>query len=380
LEFLIQTAGKQLGNIFDGEVVIFVRDDAAGPLDLRFGKETGIASHPVNSVVAQWVADHEQIAGAGTDTLPNATALFAPLIGSQRTVGAVGVRPNDSQRFSDPEQRRLLQACASLIALSFERDQSVLKASEAQLQVQAEQLRNALLSSVSHDLRTPLAAIAGASSTLLEGSPGQSEKTKAELLQTVVYESQRMARLVDNLLDMTKLSSGGVVLNKQWQVLEEIIGSSLARLRRELADHPIHVHIPGDLPLLRLDGVLIEQVFFNLLENACQYSPPGSRIEISAWQQCEHVYISVADNGPGLPAGSESRVFEKFYRGLSPKSGGSHGAGLGLAICQAIVEAHGGHIRASNRPGGGAEFVVQLPCAEQAPRVALDEIEASSSS
>src|SRR5262249_28622116 len=151
----------------DGEAVIYLREDN-DQLVLRFGQWTSIAKNTTNSAVAQWVSDHDQPAGAGTDTLPSATALFVPLIGSQRTLGAVGVKPRDLQRFLDPEQRRLLQTCASLIALSIERDQSILKAHEAQLQVQAEQLRNSLLSSVSHDLRTPLAVIAGASSSLLE--------------------------------------------------------------------------------------------------------------------------------------------------------------------------------------------------------------------
>jgi two-component system, OmpR family, sensor histidine kinase KdpD len=379
LDFLIHTAGSQLSSIFDGEVVIFTRANA-GPVELRYGKETKLAANQTNGVVAQWVADHEQLAGAGTDTLPNATGMFAPLVGSQRTLGAVGVKPNDSERFADPEQRRLLQTCVSLIALSFERDQSVLEASEAQVQVHAEQLRNALLSSVSHDLRTPLAAIAGASSSLLDAATSQNDKTRAELLQTVVDESHRMARLVDNLLDMTKLSSGRVALNKQWHVLEEIVGSALARLRRELADHQVRVHMPSDLPLLHLDGVLMEQVFFNLLENACQYSPAGSQIEISAQAEGHEVRISVADNGPGLPAGGESRVFEKFYRGSISTADSRRGAGLGLAICQAIVDAHGGQISAANRPSGGAEFVVRLPSTETAPRVHLDELEASSAS
>jgi two-component system sensor histidine kinase KdpD len=306
--------------------------------------------------------------------LPNATALFVPLIGSQRTVGAVGVKPNDPERFLDPDQRRMLETCASLIALSFERDQSVLEAHEAQLRVQAEQLRNALLSSVSHDLRTPLAAIAGASSSLLEAGPEQDPATRRELLQTLVDESHRLTRLVDNLLDMTRLESGTVVLNKQWHVLEEIVGSALARLRRELKSHPVRVDIPPDLPLLLLDGVLLEQVFVNLLENAARYTPPDSRIEITARPEAKRVEIRVADTGPGLPPGNETRIFDKFFRGSTSPADGRRGVGLGLAICKGIIEAHGGRISARNRPGGGAEFVLSLPCADTAPRVALDEV------
>ncbi|MCI0455634.1 MAG: sensor histidine kinase KdpD, partial [Gemmataceae bacterium] len=306
--FLIGIAGQQLREIFDGEVVIYVRS-ASGSLELRYGQETTVARHETNAVVARWVADHDQAAGAGTDTLPNATAFFVPLVGSQRTVGAVGVRPKDPERFLDPDQRRLLETCASLIALSLERDESVLEAHQAQLRVQAEQLRNSLLSSVSHDLRTPLAAIAGASSSLLEAPPDQKAESRRELVQTIVDESRRLGRLVDNLLDMTRLTSGTVVLNKQWHVLEEIVGSALGRLRRELEHHAVRVDIPSDLPLLFLDGVLMEQAFFNLLENAARYTPAGSQIEILARFEDQRIEIRVADNGPGLPPGSESRVF-----------------------------------------------------------------------
>jgi two-component system sensor histidine kinase KdpD len=173
---------------------------------------------------------------------------------------------------------------------------------------------------------------------------------------------------------MTRLTSGTVVLNKQWHVLEEIVGSALRRLHRELESHIVYVNIPSDIPLLLLDGVLMEQAFFNLLENAARYAPAGSQVEIRARVQDQHVEIRVADNGPGLPPGSESRVFEKFFRGSTARSDGRRGAGLGLAICQAIIAAHGGRISARNRPGGGAEFILALPCEEAAPRVAVEEV------
>jgi two-component system sensor histidine kinase KdpD len=374
-EFLIQTAGQQLGEIFGGEVIIYARE-AAGPISLRYGQNTSAAKQEINAIVAQWVTDHDQVAGAGTDTLPNATALIVPLIGSQRTVGAVGIKASDPDRFLEPEQRRLLETCASLIALSLERDQSVLEASEADLRVQTERLRNSLLSSVSHDLRTPLAAIEGASSSLLETAGVKEPAVRRELLQTIADESHRMSRLVDNLLDMTRLSSGDVVVNKQWHVLEEIVGSALARLRGELKNYVVHVASPTDLPLLFLDGVLLEQVFFNLLENAIRYTPAGTQIEISAKVTGKKVEIRFADNGPGLPPGNEARVFEKFFRGATPIADGQRGVGLGLAICQAIVQAHGGEIIGRNRPGGGAEFLLTLPCEEPAPRVLLDELPA----
>ena len=280
---------------------------------LRYGHDTTIARQETNAAVAHWVAEHDEVAGAGTETLPDATAYFVPLLGFQRTQGAVGVRPKDPARLLDPEQRRLLETCASLIALSLERDQSVLQAHEAQLQVQAEQLRNSLLSSVSHDLRTPLAAMAGAASSLLEERPETDPAANQLLLQTIVDESRRLARLVDNLLDMTRLESGSVTLNRQWHVLEEIIGSALSRLRRELGSRPLRVDSPADLPLLFLDGMLMEQVFVNLLENAVRYTPANSPIEIVLRSAAQRVEIRFSDCGPGLPPGSESRVFEKFF-------------------------------------------------------------------
>ena len=365
-EFLVRIAGSQVAELFSGEVVVFLRSEGDA-IELRFGETTSIAAVPVNAVVAQWVTGHSQIAGAGTDTLPNATALFVPLVGSQQTVGAIGVKPTDPERFFDPEQRRLLETCASLIALAIERDQSVLEAQQAQVQVQTEQLRNSLLSSVSHDLRTPLAAIYGSAASLLDCGDGLSESSRRELLQSVAEESQRLSRLVDNLLEMTRLESGALALNRQWQVLEEIVGSALSRVRGMLGDRSVQTQIASDFPLVKLDGVLFEQVLINLLENAVRYTPAGSRIEISATASRRQVEIHVADNGPGLPVGQEARVFEKFFRGNSAAPDSRRGVGLGLAICRGIVQAHGGNIRAQNRPQGGAEFVITLPLDEPPP-------------
>jgi len=367
-DFLITIAARQLRDLFDGEIVVYLRT-AAGEVELRQGADTSIAAVPVNSVVARWVSEHEQLAGLGTDTLPNATALFAPLIGSQRTWGALGVRPHDLERFADPEQRRLLETCVGMIALSLERDQSVLDAHEAHLQVESEQLRNSLLSSVSHDLRTPLAAIAGLSAGLLDDSQPVSAGERRASLQSILDEASRLTRLVENLLDMTRLSAGRVRLDRQWHILEELIGSVRGRLAKELSQHAVRVDLPDDLPLVNLDGVLFEQVFYNLLENAARYTPPGSQITIGARTRPNQTEITVADSGPGLPRGAESQVFEKFFRATSSLPDGRRGVGLGLAICQAIVQAHGGQISAHNRPDGGAEFQIVLPYTGPPPAV-----------
>jgi two-component system sensor histidine kinase KdpD len=293
------------------------------------------------------------------------------MIGSQRTVGVLGVRPKDASRLLDAEEGHMLETCASLIALSIERDQSRLEVQQAQLRVQAEQFRNSLLSSVSHDLRTPLAMIAVTASSLLENSAEPASPASREMLQTVVNESHRLARQVDNLLEMARLNSGTLTLNCEWQVLEELVGVVLARLRSEMQGHSVQVSIPGDFPLLWVATELIEQVLANLLENAVRYTPAGTCIEIAARRRDEIAEISVADNGPGLSLGSESKVFDKFYRGKKIVADGQRGIGLGLPICQGIVRAHGGQIHAANRPSGGAEFIISLPCPQQSPQVNL---------
>jgi two-component system sensor histidine kinase KdpD len=194
------------------------------------------------------------------------------------------------------------------------------------------------------------------------------------LLQTIVDESHRMTRQVDNLLDMTRLESGNVVLNRQWHVLEELVGSVRTRMHRDLAEHPVKVDIPAEFPLVHVDGLLLEQVFVNLLENASRYTSAGRRIEITARAEPDRVVVRVRDTGLGLPPGTESRVFEKFFRGTTPSPDGRRGVGLGLSICRGIVQAHGGMISAQNHPDGGAEFVVSLPRDQPAPQIELDEI------
>ena len=190
-------------------------------------------------------------------------------------------------------------------------------------------------------------------------------------MKSLADESQRLARLVDNLLDMARLDSGSVLLNRQWQVLEELVGVSLAQVEQDLKGRTVRVELPADLPLLFVDGDLMSQVLINLVENAVRYTPPTATIEIAASFARGRVTIRIADNGPGLPPGSEAKVFDKFFRGTSATADGRRGVGLGLAICRSIVLAHGGEIRAANRPTGGAEFTITLPCTTQPPAVIL---------
>ncbi len=374
-EFLVRTAARQIVEIFSGEVVLYVRE-TDGTLSLRHGEGSALVEQEINRDVARWVADNGKIAGAQTDTLPNATALFVPLIGSRGTVGAMGVRPKDAHRFLDPDQLRLLETCASLIALSLERDESILQAHSAQLQIETEKLRNSLLSAVSHDIRTPLASIAGASSTLATASDSLSAETRADLLASINEEAERLSRLVENLLHMTRLSSGKVETDRQWHPVDEIIGSALTRMERQLAGREIETHLDEQLPLVHVDSILMEQLLVNLIDNATKYSPEDSTIEVSASNSGTSIVFEVADHGRGFEAGDEQLVFDLFYRGSSAKPD-QRGTGIGLAICRAIAEVHGGKIEAQNRPDGGAVVRVTLPCTEAPPQVVERNMESA---
>lgn len=367
--FLAGAAGGKIAELLGGEVAIYLRQPSGVP-ELAFGHDSAIAKHSVSLPVAQWVIEHDQIAGAGTNTLPNAVALFFPLTGSQGTHGAIAVRVADAERLLDPEVRRVLDACANQLALALERDQLAIEAADARIKAEAEQVRSSLLSSVSHDLKTPLAAIAGASSSLLE-AVSLDEETRRQLLETVADEADRLNRLLENILQMSKLDAGAATPNRQWHVLEEIVGSALHRTRRELGNHEVAIHLPNDLPLLFMDGLLMEQVFVNLLENAARYTPDGTQVTIRAAIDGKYLRIAVSDDGPGLPPGAEERIFDKFFR-ATPTADGGRGSGLGLAICRAIIKAHGGTITAANRPVGGAEFVMRLPLSKDAPQVVVE--------
>lgn len=366
--FLAEAVSRRIAELIGGEVVVYLRTPAGLP-ELVSGAGTSIARHPVSLPAAQWVLAHDQLAGSGTNTLPGAAALFLPIPGSQQTRGVLGVQSAESARLQDPELRRLLEACARHLALALDRNTYELDAANSRIQAETERVRSSLLSSVSHDLKTPLAAIAGASSSLLE-TEGLDEPTRRQLLETVAQEAARLNRLLENILQMSRLEAGAAIPNRQWHVLEDIVGSALHRTQQALSGHEIRIALPPDLPLILVDGLLLEQVFVNLLENAARHTPAGTVITFRAAVDGPRLRICLADNGPGFPAGSEERIFEKFYRAASPDAG--PGSGLGLAICRAILLAHGGSIAATNQPGGGAEFVVTLPISDNPPQVRVD--------
>jgi two-component system sensor histidine kinase KdpD len=314
--------------------------------------------------VAQWVFEHDEPAGLGTLTLPGARATYLPLRGTKGNLGVMGVLPEGTPQWVEPDQRQLLEAFANQTALALERTLLAEQSTTDRRRADEERLRNALLSSVSHDLRTPLGVITGAVSAALE-TPDISEGTRRDLLLSAQEEAQRLHRLVSNLLDITRLEAGALELHTEWIPMEEVVGAALNR--RELGAESVRVrtHLPEKLPLVAMDAVLMEQVLVNLIDNALKYSPPGSQVDVKAWAAGKSLTLSVADQGPGIAPGEEARIFEKLARGAAGTS--RPGAGLGLAICRGIVTAHGGQIQAVNHPQGGAQFLISLPLGTPPP-------------
>ena len=318
--------------------------------------EAGLA---VDLGVAQWALDHGTEAGVGTDTLPGSPIRYVPLQVPMRTRGVLALELRDPSRLMIPEQGRLLDTFARLIAIALERIHYVEVAQTTTVQMESERLRNSLLSAISHDLRTPLAALIGLADSLSMMQPPPTGE-QVMVASAVRKEALRMNALVNNLLDMARLQSGAVKLNRQWQSLEDIVGSSLKSVGSTIAGHRVRIALPEDLPLLEFDAVLIERVLSNLLENAAKFTPAGSTIGIgAAVGDRDTITIRVEDDGPGLPLGKEEAIFKKFERGQ--KESTTPGVGLGLAISRAIVEAHGGTMWAENRPEGGARFTFSLP-------------------
>ncbi|MCW5941967.1 MAG: sensor histidine kinase KdpD [Fimbriimonadaceae bacterium] len=347
-EEMAAIAARKAALITGAEAVVFAKGDEGRPQVLS-PSATGYESDAKELGVVGWVFDHGRPAGTGTDTLSGAVGMYLPLMGSEGCVGVLGLRPPQAQSLDTG--RHLVESIAHQLGLALDRTQLAKESHEASLRVEREKLRSSLLSGVSHDLRTPLASIQGSASSLVEQSD-LSERSRT-LATTVYEESVRMAKLIRDLLDMSRFEGVGVELHLDWHSLEELIGSAILRTEN-LFETPIHHNVASDLPLLRLDGVLVEQVFVNLLENAARHAGAGTRVEVVAVRGDRGVEVSVRDNGPGIAKGEEEAVFEKFW-----KRGGT-GFGLGLAICRAVMTAHGGNISARNRHEGGAEFKLRF--------------------
>jgi two-component system sensor histidine kinase KdpD len=312
----------------------------------------------VDMGIAQWAFDHAEAAGQGTNTLAASPILYLPLKAPMRLRGVLALEVRHSDRLLIPEQRRLLDTFASLIAIALERVHYVEVAQNTTVQMESERLRNSVLSAISHDLRTPMSVLVGLADSMFLTQPPPTGP-QAEIARSLKEEALRISGQVNNLLDMARLQSGRVELNRQWQPLEEVVVSALKTLERAFAEHQIKVSLDENLPLVNIDSVLMERVIYNLLENTVKYTPAGSLVEIGAQVGESTVEVWVDDNGPGLPEGKEEVIFKKFERGQP--EGATRGVGLGLAICRAIVEAHGGEIHAENRPQGGARFTFSLP-------------------
>lgn len=332
--------------------------------------------------VAQWAMEHGRAAGAGTQRLPSAAGRYVPLLGTSGKVGLLCVRPR--QATWEHLETRALDSVVIQAASALERVMLSESQHAARLEAERERLRSALLSSVSHDLRTPLASITGAASTL-EGTAGGApldRSTQAALLRTIVQESSRLSDLIANLVFATRLEAGSVTLRREWTTLEEIVGVGLSKLREPLATRSPRIHLPSDLPMVRVDNAMLPQVVHNLVENALHYTPAGTPISINAWTVDERIVVKIADEGPGLAEDEASRVFERFYRGRESRSHASTtaattGMGLGLTICEGIIRAHGGMIWAEPNTPRGVAFLFSLPIERPQPALPPETTEMS---
>jgi two-component system sensor histidine kinase KdpD len=320
--------------------------------------------------VARWCWLHGQPAGEGTTNLPGSAGLFLPLAARQGRNGVLAVRRAAGRPPISSKQRLLLETFAEQAALALERVRMADERQRARQEAETERLRSTLLASVSHDLRTPLAAITGAASSLADGSARLSEATRRELVGGILEQTRRLNDLIANLVFATRLESGSIELRKEWTSIEEVIGAALRRAHEPLRDHQVRVHVPPSLPLVQADPVLIEQGLYLLFENAASHTPKGSDVDVRAWAQDGSLLIEVSDNGPGIPEAERARVFRRFVR-----RPGSAGMGLGLPICEGIFMAHGGRAWAVGGRERGAAFRVLLPLpAAQPPRPTEAEV------
>jgi two-component system, OmpR family, sensor histidine kinase KdpD len=361
---MARAAVRHVAEVFECEAVVLLAD-ADGRLRFPTDAPMPGSLRGADLSIAQWVADSGRRAGLGSDTLPSAPALYVPLGDDRRRLGVLAVLPSNRRRVLLPEQLHLLETFAGQIGIAVERERLGEAAEAARVATEGERLRNTLLASISHDLRTPLAVMAGAASTLVQQGATLGEESRTALASSIEEKAQEMTELISNVLDLTRLESGQVALRRDWETLDDLAGAALRRIGDRGRHHQFVVDLAPDLPALHVDGSLVVQLFANLFDNVVKYTPAGTRARVSAVADGDFVRVSVDDDGPGLPAGDPDRMFEKFQRGES--EGAAMGAGLGLAICRAIVRAHGGEIHAGRRPSGGAHFEFTLPAAEPGP-------------
>jgi two-component system sensor histidine kinase KdpD len=357
IDQIAEICAQTIAPMFAARVALVLPDKAERLVSTHHGDFADLS-------VAQWVYDHIQPAGAGTQTLGGAAALYLPLKAPMHTRGVLALLTEDGSLTIAPDDRRLLDACCSLIALALERTHFVEIAQDTLVRMEGERLRNALLASVSHDLKTPLTAIRGLAETLETTDLPTTDRIAVS--RGIRLQSEGLHRLVTNLLDLARIQSEGVRLNKEWNALDEIVGSALARVGSALADHTVHTQLPADLPLVEVDAIAFERVLVNLLDNAAKYTPRGSTISVRAKASGNIMRLFIEDNGLGLPKRDHEQLFEAFTRGAREST--ITGVGLGLALCRTIVAAHGGTIRAEQLLPHGASFEISLPL-EPAPAI-----------
>ena len=357
---LLWAAAHQIASMLRLDVVILL-PDSTRRLEVRGGYPPEDTLDEADLGAARWAFENSQPTGRGADTLPGARRLFLPLRTGHGVVGVVGLHRARSGPLLTPDERRLLDALMDQTAIAIERIRLAQDIDRARVAAENERLRTALLTSLSHDLKTPLASIIGAASALHEDAALYDAAARAELIATIHDEAVRLSRFVTNLLDMTRLEAGAVEPFREPIDLGEVVGASLRRAERLLARHHVALELAGDLPMMPLDGILLEQVLFNLLDNAAKHAPPGSTITITAGLSAGSLVLRLCDEGPGIPQGDLERVFEKFYR-VPQRDRRRAGTGLGLAICRGFVTALGGTIRAGNRGDrSGAVFTLEFP-------------------
>ncbi len=356
LEAVAKTIISHISQTFSREVAIFL---PIGDQLKLYSASPGLDVAENEMAVATWTFEHGQLAGRGTDTLPDASMHYQPLKTTHGVIGVLGVKPASPNSYMSPDQRRTLDAFVNQVALAIEGARLTEQARQAELLEATEKLQAALLNSISHDLRTPLVSITGALSSLDEDSPALDEEVRRSLIETAREEAERLNRLVGNLLDITRLEAGAMRLHREACDVQELIGSSLEQIGTPLKNRQVNVEIAPKLPLVSLDFVLFSRVLVNVIDNALKYSSADQPVEIKARTSHQYLEISVADRGEGIPVDDLERIFDKFYRVQRPDN--VSGTGLGLSISKGIVEAHGGCIQAENRRGGGVSIKIQLP-------------------
>ncbi|RNC29168.1 MAG: Sensor protein KdpD [Candidatus Dichloromethanomonas elyunquensis] len=368
LENVLESITRKVADTLEGQVVMLLPDNG-GKLILMKSSSPDYFLTDSEQAVATWVFEHGKKAGRGTETLGAAAGLYLPLSIEQGTQGVLGIRLHKNDEDIKGEGIWLLEAYAGLAAMAINRVKLAEEARKSHALAESERLRTALFNSLSHDLRTPLASIIGAATGLLEDQNSvYTPETRKDLLQTILQGAERMNRFVNNLLDMARLESGMLKLNEDWCDIQDVIGVAVSRLGAFLADHPLEIKIPENLPLVQADYILIEQVLINLLDNAQKYSEPGSQITVWAQEKDHRLEISVANRGAGIPEADLSKVFDKFYRLSSPLQ--VSGTGLGLAICKGIIEVHGGRIWAENNNLEGVTITFTLPLKNKGAEIA----------